>query len=48
MTLSNVKLHTGMDACTGDSGSPLFTIVKGEGVVVGITSWGVGCGRARR
>lgn len=38
----------GRDACTGDSGSPLFKEVNGQGVILGITSWGVGCGRPNR
>jgi trypsin len=35
------------DACSGDSGSPNFWYDKktGETVVVGVTSWGRGCGR---
>lgn len=34
-------LDTGKDSCTGDSGGPLMY----EGVLVGITSWGLGCAR---
>jgi secreted trypsin-like serine protease len=33
----------GVDTCSRDSGSPLVV----QGVVVGITSWGLGCGRAK-
>lgn len=36
----------GKDACTGDSGGPLFRIVDKLPVVVGVVSWGDGCGRA--
>lgn len=34
-------LDNGKDSCTGDSGGPLFY----NGVLVGITSWGLGCAR---
>lgn len=34
----------GIDSCKGDSGGPLFLEVAGQGVIVGITSWGAGCG----
>ena len=36
------NLAGGVDSCAGDSGGPLR---DGSGLVVGITSWGVGCGR---
>uniref|UniRef100_A0A7S4F5A0 Peptidase S1 domain-containing protein n=1 Tax=Chrysotila carterae TaxID=13221 RepID=A0A7S4F5A0_CHRCT len=38
----------GIDACTGDSGGPLFLYPNGNGVPVqiGITSWGVACAEA--
>lgn len=31
------------DACTGDSGGPLFVRYDSQSVLVGITSWGYGC-----
>lgn len=33
----------GKDSCQGDSGGPLFGTFKGQSVVVGVTSWGIGC-----
>lgn len=32
------------DACSGDSGSPLFLTIQGQYVVVGVVSWGIDCG----
>jgi secreted trypsin-like serine protease len=40
----------GKDACSGDSGGPLLrqNDFPNEDVVIGITSWGAGCGRAEK
>ena len=38
----------GKDACRGDSGGPLIASQNGEHVQVGITSWGIGCGRSNQ
>lgn len=39
-SILKVGIISGADACQGDSGGPLVF----QGVVVGVTSWGYGCG----
>jgi len=33
-----------VDACTGDSGGPCIKMIKNNWVLIGIVSWGSGCG----
>merc|ERR1711862_92947 len=38
----------GSDSCQKDSGGPATTTIRGKATLIGITSWGEGCGLANR
>ena len=41
-------LDGGIDTCQGDSGGGMVCEVRGRKMVMGLTSWGLGCGRPNR
>lgn len=41
-------LDGGVDTCQGDSGGGMICQVRGRASVLGLTSWGYGCGRPNR
>ena len=41
-------LEGGIDTCQGDSGGGMICEVRGRKAVMGLTSWGLGCGQANR
>ena len=41
-------LDGGIDTCQGDSGGAMVCEVRGRQAVMGLTSWGYGCGRPNR
>ena len=42
--MNNFVTSPGNDACQGDSGGPLICSINGSAVLVGVVSYGDGCG----